>query len=114
MLVMLGLKVAPNRGLRPMGKLMWWAMTKLSKPPYRVALLVEAKGQNNGSPLQVRLQIEHEDGYELTAIPVAALLMQYEKVRCPGLHMFGHLAEPKRLFEDMQKMGIRITTNSEV
>lgn len=60
MLVMLGLILAPKRGLRPMGKLMWWAMTKLSKPPYRVALLVDAKGQKNGNPLHLRCQIEHE------------------------------------------------------
>ena len=113
MLVMLGLKLTPRRGLRPMGRLTWWAMTKLSKPPYKVALLVEAKGQNNGRPLQVRVQIEHEDGYELTAIPVVALLMQYDQVRRPGLHMMGHLAEPKRLFEDMQRMGVCIKAGTD-
>jgi saccharopine dehydrogenase-like NADP-dependent oxidoreductase len=110
MLVMLGLKIAPERGLRPMGKLMWWSMTKLSKAPYRVALMVEARGQKNGAPLKLRTLIEHEDGYELTAIPVVAFLMQYDGVRRPGLHMLGHIAEPNRLFEDMQHMGVRITT----
>ncbi len=111
MLVMLGLKLAPRRGLRPMGRLTWWAMTRLSKPPYKVALMVEAKGRNKGRPLRVRARIEHEDGYELTAIPVVALLMQYDHVRRPGLHMMGHLAEPKRLFEAMQQMGICITSS---
>src|SRR5574341_1315323 len=96
MVVLLGLKIAPRRGLRPMGKLMWWAMTRLPKPPYRVMLQVEAKGQKNGRPREVRARIEHEDGYELTAIPVAAFLMQYNKIRCPGLHLMGHLAEPDR------------------
>ena len=96
-----------------MGKLMWWTMTKLSKPPYRVALQVDAKGQKNGCPLHLHIQIEHEDGYELTAIPVVALLMQYDQVRCPGLHMQGHLAEPVRLFKDIQKMGVRMTTTTE-
>jgi saccharopine dehydrogenase-like NADP-dependent oxidoreductase len=113
MLVMLGLKLAPRRGLRPMGKLMWWSMTKLSKPPYKVALMVEAKGLDNGTPVQVRARVEDEDGYELTAIPVVALLMQYDQVRRPGLHMLGHLAEPKRLFEDMQHMGVRVSTSLE-
>ncbi len=111
LLVMLGLKLSPRRGLRPMGKLMWWAMTRLSKPPFKVILRVEAKGQNHAQPAQVSAQIEHEDGYELTAIPVVALLMQYDKVRCPGLHLMGHLAEPKQLFEDMQRMGVRISTD---
>lgn len=108
MLVLLGLKIAPKRGLKPMGKLMWCAMTKLPKPPYRVVLAVEAKGQLNGKPIQVRVRCEHEDGYEFTAIPVVAFLMQYKKVRRAGLHMMGHLAEPHQLFDDMQKMGVKI------
>ncbi|MCL4530133.1 MAG: saccharopine dehydrogenase NADP-binding domain-containing protein [Chloroflexi bacterium] len=108
MLVLLGLKLAPKRGLKPMGKLMWYAMTKLPKPPYRVVLAVEAKGQLNGKPIQVRVRCEHEDGYEFTAIPVVAFLMQYGKVRRAGLHMMGHLAEPHQLFDDMQKMGVKV------
>jgi saccharopine dehydrogenase (NAD+, L-lysine-forming) len=39
---------------------------------------------------------------------VVALLKQYEQIRRPGLQMMGHLAEPGRLFEDMQKMGVRL------
>jgi saccharopine dehydrogenase (NAD+, L-lysine-forming) len=104
-LIMVGLKLAPKRGIRPLGRLMWWAMGK-SKPPYRVVLKVEAKGQLNGGQVQVHTRIEHEDGYELTAIPVVAFLMQYDQIRQPGLHMMGHLAEPKRLFKDMEKMGV--------
>ena len=108
-IIMVGLKLAPKRGIRPLGKLMWWAMGQ-SKPPYRVALMVEAKGQLNGGHAQVHMRIEHEDGYELTAIPVVAFLMQYDQIRQSGLHMMGHLAEPKRLFKDMEKMGVMVTT----
>ncbi len=108
MLVLLGLKIAPKRGLKPMGKLMWWIMTKLPKPPYRVVLAVEAKGKLNGKLVEVRVRSEHEDGYEFTAIPVVAFLMQYNQVRRLGLHMMGHLAEPDRLFQDMQQMGVCI------
>jgi saccharopine dehydrogenase (NAD+, L-lysine-forming) len=109
-LVMLGLRIAPKRGIRPLGKLMWWAMNQ-TKPPYRVILKVEATGQLNGRPAHVEASIEHEDGYELTAIPVVALLMQYNQIRQPGLHMMGHLAEPERLFKDMQGMGVRVKTS---
>ena len=109
-IIMLGLKIAPRRGIRPLGKLMWWGMNR-SKPPYRVVLKVEAEGQLNGRPVQVQARIEHEDGYELTAIPVVALLIQYEEIRRPGLHMMGHLAEPDRLFDDMQRMGVQVTTS---
>jgi saccharopine dehydrogenase (NAD+, L-lysine-forming) len=108
-LVFVGLKVTPKRGLRPLGKLMWWGMGK-SKPPYVVALKVEAKGKLNGIHAQVEARVAHPDGYELTAIPVVAYLKQYldGSARKSGVHMMGHLAEPVRLFDDMQKMGAQI------
>jgi saccharopine dehydrogenase (NAD+, L-lysine-forming) len=111
-LIMLGLKLFPVRGVRPLGKLLWWEMTALTKPPYRVILSVEAKGTRNGVPRQVRARIEHADGYELTAIPVVAFLEQYldGSARKPGLWMMGHLAEPVRLMNDMQALGANIET----
>jgi len=111
-IVMAGLKLFPKRGIRPLGKLMWWAMGK-SRPPYRVALKVEANGLLNGRQAQVHARCEHEDGYELTAIPVVAFLMQYENIRKPGLHMMGHLAEPNQLFQDMESMGVRFNSSVE-
>jgi saccharopine dehydrogenase (NAD+, L-lysine-forming) len=108
--VMLGLRLAPKRGIRPLGKLMWWAMNR-SKPPYRVVLKVEATGQLDGRRARVEASVEHEDGYELTAIPVVALLMQYDRIRKPGLHLMGHLAEPDRLLGAMQAMGVRVRTS---
>jgi len=109
-LVFVGLKIAPKRGIRPLGKLMWWAMGK-SKPPYLVALKVEAKGLRNGESTQVDVRIAHPDGYELTAIPVVAYLRQYldGTARPCGVHMMGHIAEPIRLFKDMQMMGAEVT-----
>ena len=108
-IIFVGLKIAPKRGIRPLGKLMWWAMGR-SKPPYKVVLKVEAAGQLHGKRVQMDVSIEHEDGYELTAIPVVALLMQYDQVRKPGLHMMGHLAEPQGFFRDMERMGVRVKT----
>jgi saccharopine dehydrogenase (NAD+, L-lysine-forming) len=109
-IIIVGLKIAPKRGIRPLGKLMVWGVNR-SKPPYRVVLKMEAEGQSDGRRAQVQARIEHEDGYELTAIPVVALLKQYEQIRKPGLHMMGHLAEPGRLFEDMPKMGVQVKTS---
>lgn len=108
-IIMVGLKLAPNRGIRPLGKLMWWAMGR-SKPPYRVMLKVEATGLRRDRQVQIEASVEHEDGYELTAIPVVALLKQYEYIRRPGLHMMGHLADPDCLFKDMERMGVKVTT----
>jgi saccharopine dehydrogenase (NAD+, L-lysine-forming) len=108
-LVFVGLKVAPKRGLRPLGKLMWWGMGN-SKPPYVVALKAEAKGQLDGIQAHVHVRVAHPDGYELTAIPVVAYLKQYldGTARKSGVHMMGHLVEPVRLIDDMQKMGAQI------
>jgi saccharopine dehydrogenase (NAD+, L-lysine-forming) len=108
-IVMVGLKIAPKRGIHPLGKLMWWAMG-LSKPPYKVALKIEATGFRKDRHVQVEACIEHEDGYELTAIPVVALLKQYDYIRRPGLHMMGHLVDPDCLFQDMERMGAKVTT----
>jgi hypothetical protein len=108
-LVFIGLRLAPKRGLRPLGKLMWWGMGK-SKPPYVVALKVEAKGQLNGNQAEAHARIAHPDGYELTAIPVVAYLLQYldGTARKEGVHIMGHIVEPTRLFNDMQKMGVQV------
>lgn len=107
--VMLGLKIAPKRGMRPLGRVMWWAMQQ-SQPPYELMLAVEAKGQKNDKPATWRASVAHPDGYELTAIPVVAYLKQYldGSARCPGLHIMGHIAEPVRLFRDMKSMGVVI------
>lgn len=108
-IVMLGLKLAPKRGLRPLGRLMWWGMQQ-SRPPFEVRIAVEAQGLKNGLPVTVRVSVSHPDGYELTAIPVVAFLKQYMygSARQPGLHMMGHLGEPVRLLEDMAAMGAEI------
>ncbi len=108
-IVMLGLKLAPKKGIRPLGKLMWWGMQQ-SPPPYVVMIAVEAKGLKNGMQSTVRAQVSHPDGYELTAIPVVAYLKQYldGSARRVGLHLMGQLAEPERLFKDMQVMGAKV------
>ncbi|HEY6074436.1 MAG TPA: saccharopine dehydrogenase NADP-binding domain-containing protein, partial [Anaerolineales bacterium] len=109
-IIMAGLKIAPQRGLRPLGKLMWWAMQQ-SKPPYQVQIAVEAQGSKGGKPITVHAAVGHPDGYELTAIPVVAFLKQYldGQARLPGLHMMGQIAEPERLLRDMQSMGATVT-----
>jgi len=111
-IVFAGLKLAPNRGIRPLGKLMWWGMQTFARPPYLVLLKVEASGTKGGKPVKTETTISHPDGYELTAIPVVACLLQYldGSARRPGLWMMGHLAEPVRLFTDMERMGVHITS----
>lgn len=111
-IVFMGLKLAPKRGVRPLGRLMWWGMQRLPKPPYHVLLRVEAHGEKNGKPCTVTATVSHPDGYELTAIPVVACLEQFidGSARRPGLWMMGHAVEPRRLFSDMEQMGVDISS----
>lgn len=109
-LVFLGLRIMPRRHSRSLGRLLWWGMRNLPMPPHLVALKLEAHGKQGGESMRFEVFLSHPDGYELTAIPVAACLLQYldGTARRPGLWMMGHLVDPIRLFEDMEDMGVDI------
>jgi saccharopine dehydrogenase (NAD+, L-lysine-forming) len=109
-IAMLGLKIAPRRGVRPLGRLVWWGMTRIPGPPYKVILKIEAEGIKDSQPKRLDISVSHPDGYELTAIPVVAMLKQVldGSARKPGLWMMGHLADPPRLFRDMEQMGVSV------
>ena len=94
-----------------MGKLMWWGMSSLSKPPFLVQLQGEVSGEKEGKPVNAIVSISHADGYELTSIPVVACIMQYLDARKkkPGVWLMGEYSEPSRLFSDMETMGVRVT-----
>ncbi len=104
------LKYSPESWNRPIGKLIWWGMCELPRPPYLVLLKVEAGGVKDGLPSVFEASISHKDGYELTAIPVAACVMQYLEGfgRKTGLWMMGHLVNPEKMLADMQQMGVRV------
>lgn len=108
--VFLGMKLAPEKGLRPLGRLLWWGMQWFPQPPYGVVLKLVAEGEDEGGRIAYELTLSHPDGYELTAIPVVAYLRQYldGSARRPGLWMMGHLADPVQLFTAMERMGVTI------
>jgi len=109
-LTMLVLKIFPLKGIRPMGKLMYWGLKTFSSPPYGVVLKIEAEGEKDGEKKKMIVSAFHEDGYQFTAIPVVACLLQYldGSIRKPGLWMMGYIVDPLRLMEDMKRMGIQI------
>ena len=104
------LRIWPAGALQPMGRLMIWGLRTFSKPPYGTLLKVEARGVKNGKPKAVDVTVSHHDEYMLTAIPVAACLLQYldGSIRTPGLWIQANVVEPNRFMQDMKRMGVDI------
>jgi hypothetical protein len=113
-LVFVLLKLLP-KARRMTGRLLWWGMTRFQKPPFRTELIVQASGIHAGQKTQFEAAVAHRDAYELTAIPVAAAILQYLEGlgRSPGLWMMGHLADPRRLITDMKRMGVKVRAKVE-
>jgi saccharopine dehydrogenase (NAD+, L-lysine-forming) len=109
-MIMIGLKLFPKMGLRPFGRLLFWGLKAFSRPPYGTLLKLEARGKKENVAKTVEVLISHEDGYDLTAIPVVACMMQYldGSIRKPGLWFQAHIVEPKQFFTEMEKMGVQI------
>jgi len=109
-LMMLMVKVAPQKGLKPAGDLLVWGLKTFSRPPYDTRLKLEAEGLKNGEHHHLELMLRHADGYVFTAIPAAATILQLldGTSRKPGLFTQGEIVEPVRLLKDMERMGISI------
>ena len=93
-------------------RMLVWGINTFSKDEEGVVFILEAEGEKDGTPRKLRIFSGHSSGYDFTVIPVLACLNQYfdRSIRKPGLWMMGHLVDPDRLFEEMQKMGVRIQT----
>jgi len=93
---------------RWLGKLIWWGMRTFHRPPYRVELVAQASGIRAGRPIRVAIRVAHPDGYELTAVPVVATILQYLDAPAEkrGVWMMGHYVDPARLMRDMADMGV--------
>jgi hypothetical protein len=115
-LMMLIVKIAPQKGLKPAGDLLLWGLKTFSRPPYDTRLKLEAEGLKNGEHQHFELMLRHEDGYVFTAIPAAAAILQLldGSIRKPGLYTQGEIVEPARLLKDMERMGISIQQSRRV
>lgn len=95
---------------KPVEELLMWGLKTFSHPPYRTILLLEASGWKDEEYRTMRVEVSHEDGCALTAIPTVACLLQYldSSIRKEGLWLQAHLAEPARLLKDMRMLGATV------
>jgi saccharopine dehydrogenase (NAD+, L-lysine-forming) len=110
-LAMIGMKLAPRRLEGPLSRFLGWSLRRASKPPFATALQLEAEGEDEaGEPARLWLRLSHADGYDFTAIPVVACLLQWLEggARRPGLATMGNVVEPLRFVADLERLGVRI------
>lgn len=105
------LRVWPGRALPLVARLTHWGLRRFSRPPYGTMLKLEAQGLKGGQRRFLELTVYHEDGYALTAAPMAACLFQVldGSIRRPGLWLQALVVEPERLLLDLQRMGVEVT-----
>jgi hypothetical protein len=102
--------ISPGPGSRVFGRMLLWGLRRFGRPPYGTLLQLEASGSLQGAPAELRMTVYHEDGYLLTAAPMAACLFQMLNgaIRRPGLHLQALFVETERMLTDMQRMGIEV------
>jgi saccharopine dehydrogenase (NAD+, L-lysine-forming) len=104
-----------SQGLPLAVRLLRWGLETFSKPPYGTLLKLEARGTQNNAPRTMEVTAYHPDGYEITAIPTVACLLQYldGTIRETGLWLQANIVEPVRFMNDIQRMGVEIKINHE-
>jgi hypothetical protein len=109
-LVYAGMKVAPKRAARPLGRLLDVGLRRCSRPPY--ATFLQLDGGEADQPVRPLMRLRHDDAYLLTAAPVVAAVRQVLADPLPGVHLQGMLVEPTTFFADLATMGVEVWTPS--
>jgi hypothetical protein len=109
-------KVKKGLGRDQLAWLMVWGSKRFTSPGEAVTFVLEAEGEKDGKSLSVKMTARHDDVYEFTAMPVGAFLSQYldGSLKTPGIWMMGHLVDPERFVEDLERMGAKVEVEVEV
>jgi saccharopine dehydrogenase-like NADP-dependent oxidoreductase len=97
-------------GRQLIARLLTYGLSRFSRKTRGVSLVLEAEGLKSGQPVTYRVEADHDDAYEFTAIPIAGCLKQYldGSITNPGLWLMGQVVDPARLVVDMASMGVNI------
>jgi hypothetical protein len=109
-LLMILLRLPAGKGIPLAARWMLWGLETFTTPPYGTLLKLEARGIKHSNPHMMEIIAYHKDGYEFTAIPTTACLLQYldGTIREPGLWLQGTLVEPMRFMRDIERMGVEL------
>lgn len=96
--------------LRLGAKLGIWTVQKFTKPPFTTTLSMKAEGEVDGHAEIVDMMISHENGYQATAIPAVAGILQLldGSLTGPGVMIMGHCVNPDRFFGDIKRLGMNV------
>ena len=90
------------------GRFFFWSAGAFAKPPFVTVLQLEAEGIEQGARKRMTIRLSHDDAHMLTAIPVAACVMQYlERAHEPGFYFQSHFLRSESLLQVLQKLGIQ-------
>lgn len=102
-------KIIPWLASKIMGKVFEYGAKNFSEPPFGVQIELDAYGTINNEMKNCKINITHTDGYELTAAPVVACLVQYLQKKLPehGLYLQANVVEPAAFFDFIKNLGIK-------
>ncbi len=110
-IAMLGVKLGPQLAHLPLSRLFARSLRWASKPPFATLLQLEAEGEDGGGEQRsLSLRLSHADGYDFTAIPVMACLLQWLEgaSRRPGLATMANIVETNRFLTDLERLGVEV------
>lgn len=99
------LKLAPNYAKGVVTRLFKFGTNHFIKPPYGVQIILDAQGIINGNKKSFKINIKHEDGYYLTAIPTVICIKQILNgtITKRGVITQGNAVEPNSFMEDFRR-----------
>ena len=102
-----------DRTARLGAKLLVWG-ARCARPPYGFSIKMDAVGEVAGRREQFDVSLQHDDGYAATAISIVACFLQLldGSIEEPGVRIMGHAVDPNRFVQDLQRLGMKISTTT--